>query len=147
MGRTRIKSDIEKSFLLAKLSVNQTTTTVNNPVEFNTVVTSGGSGITLNASTQRFTLKVGKTYKCMASLFAITAGEIASIWRDFTNSADFGVSGSSILVNAAISNSNQTVLVGYITPLVDTEVFVNIDFVNGLPDVEQARTWAKIEEF
>ena len=82
----------------------------------------------------------------MAGLFAFTAGEIASIWRDFTNSVDFGVSGTSVVVNALISNSNQTVLVGYITPATDIEVFVKIDFVNGLPDVDSLRSWATIEE-
>ncbi len=145
LGATRIKSDIEKSFLLAKLSANQTTTTVGLPVEFNTLVTSRGTNI-LIAGSNRFTLKSGKTYKCMAGLFAFTAGEIASIWRDFTNSVDFGVSGTSVVVNALISNSNQTVLVGYITPATDIEVFVKIDFVNGLPDVDSLRSWATIEE-
>ena len=146
LGGTRLKIDDEKNFLLAKLGVNQTTTTIGNPVEFNTVVTNRGSRITLGAG-NRFTLKAGKTYKCMASLFAFTAGEIASIWRDFTNSVDFGVSGTSILVDALIGNSNQNVVIGYITPLADIEVFVKIDFVNGLPDVNSVRTWATIEEF
>lgn len=136
-----------KSFLLAELSVNQSTTVIGTPVEFDTVVTFRGSNITLNAGTKRFTLKAGKTYKCMASMFVTIAGELASIWRDFTNSTNFGVSGTSVIATALIANSNQNVVVGYISPSTDIEVFVNIDFINGLADVNSERTWAKIEEF
>lgn len=136
-----------KSFLLATLSVVQSTTVIGTPVEFNTVVTSRGSNITLNAGTKRFTLKAGKTYKCMASMFVTIAGELASIWRDFTNSINFGVSGTSVIATALIANSNQNVVVGYISPSTDIEVFVNIDFINGLADINNTRTWAKIEEF
>jgi hypothetical protein len=138
-------------YVFATLATKQMQVTLNNRINFNSVKSSSGTGITVNNGV--FTLEAGKTYELEANLFA----------TDFFNNSTFlqaawkNTADNTVLLGSTVAeiysvgytttfNSEMPVSKAIITPTTNMTVALDITGANAYANINNNQSYAMVRQ-
>lgn len=146
-----LSSSGQRNYLLCINSGQTTNLSVDGRCEFDTVLTSLGTNISLNTGNGVFTLKAGNTYKLLAEVTINFASSTTSTnleygWYDITNGQYHGNKGIARPIDGNSNNTSMGESYAIITPSSNINVELRWSFRDGSITDLETRTHAAIEQ-
>lgn len=110
-----IQDSVANSYMFVRSTSQQPTMALNSNVKFNIIDSQQGDDISVNFSTNVFTLKAGKTYKLTGVVPWAVNTWAQFAWFNITSNVEIGSRGH-------VETNSTTFATAYITPIVDTQV-------------------------